>query len=42
MDLKNLISRVEIAESLGIQTQTIAKWEREGSSPRRRNIFRIA
>jgi predicted site-specific integrase-resolvase len=33
MDLKNLISRVEIAESLGIQTQTIAKWEREGKFP---------
>jgi predicted site-specific integrase-resolvase len=33
MDLKNLISRIEIAESLGIQTQTIAKWEREGRFP---------
>jgi predicted DNA-binding transcriptional regulator AlpA len=33
MDLKNLISRVEIAQSLGIQTQTIAKWEREGKFP---------
>jgi predicted site-specific integrase-resolvase len=33
MDLKNLVSRVEIAESLGIQTQTIAKWEREGKFP---------
>jgi len=33
MDLKSLISRVEIAESLGIQTQTIAKWEREGRFP---------
>jgi predicted site-specific integrase-resolvase len=33
MDLKNLISRVEVAESLGIQTQTIAKWEREGKFP---------
>jgi predicted DNA-binding transcriptional regulator AlpA len=33
MDLKNLISRVEIAESLGIQTQTIAKWERQGKFP---------
>ena len=33
MDLKNLISRVEIAESLGVQTQTIAKWEREGKFP---------
>jgi len=28
MNLKNLVSRIEIAESLGIQTQTIAKWER--------------
>jgi predicted DNA-binding transcriptional regulator AlpA len=33
MDFKNLISRIEIAESLGIQTQTIAKWEREGRFP---------
>lgn len=33
MDLKNLISRVEIAESIGVQTQTIAKWEREGKFP---------
>lgn len=33
MDLKNLISRIEIAQNLGIQTQTIAKWEREGRFP---------
>ena len=33
MDLKNLISRVDIADSLGVQTQTIAKWEREGKFP---------
>ncbi|HEY2092943.1 MAG TPA: hypothetical protein VGJ81_13735 [Thermoanaerobaculia bacterium] len=33
MDLKNLISRVEIADSLGVQTQTIAKWERQGKFP---------
>ena len=33
MDLKNLISRVELADKLGVQTQTIAKWEREGIFP---------
>jgi predicted site-specific integrase-resolvase len=33
MDLKNLISRVELARSLGVETQTIAKWEREGQFP---------
>ncbi len=33
MDLKNLISRVELAASLGVQTQTIAKWERLGIFP---------
>lgn len=33
MDLKNLISRIEIASSLGVQTQTIAKWERRGIFP---------
>jgi len=30
MDLSNRISRSEIAEQLGVQTQTIAKWERRG------------
>lgn len=39
MDLKNLISRVEIAESLGVQTQTIAKWEREGKFPAAKEYF---
>ena len=33
MDLKNLISRIELASSLGVQTQTIAKWERLGTFP---------
>ncbi len=33
MDLTNRISRAEIAEQLGVQTQTIAKWERSGSFP---------
>lgn len=33
MDLKNLISRAELASSLGVQTQTIAKWERLGTFP---------
>ena len=33
MDLKNLISRTELASSLGVQTQTIAKWERLGIFP---------
>ena len=28
MELTNRISRTEIAEQLGVQTQTIAKWER--------------
>ena len=33
MDLKNLISRTELASDLGVQTQTIAKWERLGMFP---------
>lgn len=33
MDLSNRISRAEIAEQLGVQTQTIAKWERTGRFP---------
>ena len=33
MDLKNLISRADLASSLGVQTQTIAKWERLGIFP---------
>lgn len=33
MDLKNLISRTEVASSLRVQTQTIAKWERLGIFP---------
>lgn len=33
MDLKNLISRAELASDLGVQTQTIAKWERLGKFP---------
>ena len=33
MDLKNLISRAELASNLGVQTQTIAKWERLGIFP---------
>ena len=39
MNLKNLVSRIEIAESLGIQTQTIAKWEREGKFPAAREYL---
>ena len=33
MDLKNLISRIEIAAVLGIEPQTIAKWQRLGLFP---------
>lgn len=33
MDLKNLISRADLAASFGVQTQTIAKWERLGIFP---------
>jgi hypothetical protein len=33
MDCSNRISRVEIAEQLGVRTQTIAKWERTGRFP---------
>ena len=39
MNLKNLVSRIEIAESLGIQTQTIAKWERQGKFPAAREYL---
>ena len=34
MDLKQLVSRIEIAEQLGVQPQTIAHWERAGWFPR--------
>lgn len=30
MDLKNLISRIELAAALGVEPQTIAKWQRLG------------
>jgi hypothetical protein len=33
MDLKNLISRIELAASLGVEPQTIAKWQRLGIFP---------
>ena len=33
MDFTNRISRNEIAKQLGVQTQTIAKWERMGTFP---------
>lgn len=33
MDLKNLISRIELAASLGVEPQTIAKWQRLGLMP---------
>lgn len=33
MDLKNLISRIELATALGIEPQTIAKWQRLGLFP---------
>jgi hypothetical protein len=35
MDLKNLISRIELAASLGVEPQTIAKWQRLEARPRR-------
>jgi predicted DNA-binding transcriptional regulator AlpA len=34
MDHQNLISRLEIAADLGVQSQTIAHWERAGWFPR--------
>jgi predicted DNA-binding transcriptional regulator AlpA len=34
MDHENLISRIEIAAELGVQSQTIAHWERAGWFPR--------
>jgi DNA-binding transcriptional MerR regulator len=34
MDHEKLISRIEIAAELGVQTQTIAHWERAGWFPR--------
>jgi DNA-binding transcriptional MerR regulator len=34
MDLKHLISRIEIAADLGVQPQTIAHWERAGWFPK--------
>lgn len=33
MDLKNLISRIELATSLRVNPQTIAKWTRLGLFP---------
>lgn len=33
MDLKNLISRIELATALGVEPQTIAKWQRLGLFP---------
>ena len=33
MDLKNLISRIELATSLRVNPQTIAKWTRLGFFP---------
>ena len=33
MDLKNLISRIELAASLRVNPQTIAKWTRLGLFP---------
>ena len=33
MDLKNLISRIEIAASLGIEPQTVRKWTSLGLFP---------
>ncbi|HEX3533454.1 MAG TPA: hypothetical protein VHT23_04480 [Gemmatimonadaceae bacterium] len=33
MDLKNLISRIELATSLHVAPQTIAKWSRMGLFP---------
>ena len=33
MDLKNLISRIELAASLRVHPQTIAKWTRLGLFP---------
>ena len=33
MDLKNLISRIEIATSLGVAPQTVARWTRTGLFP---------
>jgi DNA-binding transcriptional MerR regulator len=34
MDLSNLISRLEIASKLGVQSRTIVQWERLGWFPR--------
>lgn len=34
MDHEDLISRIEIAADLGVQSQTIAHWERAGWFPR--------
>ena len=31
---ENLISRIEIADELGVEPQTIARWERDGKFPR--------
>jgi hypothetical protein len=38
MDLKNLISRIELAASLGVEPQTIAKWQRLGLFPRAEGV----
>jgi hypothetical protein len=39
MDLKTLISRVELAASLGAEPQTIAKWQRLGLMPLRKECL---
>lgn len=33
MDLKNLISRIELADALQLRPQTLAKWSRMGVFP---------
>ena len=33
MDLKNLISRIELADALQLRPQTLAKWSRQGLFP---------
>jgi hypothetical protein len=42
MDLKNLISRIELAASLHVYPQTIAKWTWLGLFRSRRNASRTA
>jgi len=33
MEIRDTISRIEIARLLGVQTQTVARWERSGRFP---------